>query len=127
VPIQAKLLWIRAAINGTSKFTQADEKAFRNQLPLVDKLLGDFGQICLQKNGDLLKYVGSAAAARDIISISDVLEGPGKLINYYGLRYVVSSMSQSIPNGCDTFSYGTIIGSYLVNSRLCYLSLSTII
>ncbi len=49
-------------------------------------------------NGDHLRFVGTAAVVRDIVGMADLFDGPGALINYLG------------------FDYGTVIGSYLVNS-----------
>ena len=34
------------------------------------------------------KYVGTAAAVRDMVSLSDTIAGSGKLINYWGVRCV---------------------------------------
>lgn len=46
-----------------------------------------------------------AAAVRDMVAIADYLDGPDKPINYWG------------------FSYGTIIGSYFINSAFLFLFL----
>lgn len=43
--------------------TDPDAQAFWAQEPEVDKLLGDLGQLCLQRVGDALQYVGTAAVS----------------------------------------------------------------
>lgn len=48
----------------------------------------DSGRICNERNGDLGKYVGSAAAARDMVALNDAVEGAGQRINYWGISYV---------------------------------------
>lgn len=99
------MLSLSSGIEAKGNFTNADEtdpdvQAFWAQEPELDRLLYAVGQQCLQRNVDLLSYVGTAAVVRDIVAMSDAIEGPGKDINYIG------------------FSYGTTIASYLVNSTL---------
>ncbi|EKM57161.1 uncharacterized protein PHACADRAFT_254740 [Phanerochaete carnosa HHB-10118-sp] len=53
--------------------------------------------ICGKTMGDQLRYMGTSTVVRDIDFITTALEGPDALINFYG------------------FSYGTILGQYLVN------------
>ena len=60
------------------------------------------GQKCLKKYGQTLKYIGTAAAARDIISMADAIDGPNAPVNYLGI------------------SYGTLIGAWLVNSEFLH-------
>ena len=74
-------------------------KALLNKAPETQTLYEDLGKKCLEHDeGRLLKYVGSTATARDIISMADALEGPDKPVNYVGI------------------SYGTLIGSLFINS-----------
>ena len=54
---------------------------------------------CLARNGELLRYVGTASSARDVASIFDAIDGPGSKINFIGA------------------SYGSLMGIWLVNSR----------
>ncbi|GJE93494.1 alpha/beta hydrolase [Phanerochaete sordida] len=54
-------------------------------------------EVCARTMGDKLKYMGTSSVVRDIDFITKALEGPNSLINFYG------------------FSYGTILGQYLVN------------
>ncbi|KAG8687539.1 hypothetical protein FRC11_007063 [Ceratobasidium sp. 423] len=55
------------------------------------------GRRCVAYNPDTFKYIGTAAAVRDMIAIHAVLEGPEKPIDYWGV------------------SCGTAIGSYFIN------------
>ena len=58
------------------------------------------GQKCLNSsNGQYLKYLGTAAAVRDMVSIANAIDGPDAVINYLGI------------------SYGTLIGAWFVNSE----------
>lgn len=69
-----------------AKLTEQDVQAMWKQEPLVDKLLGEVGQLCLQVNGDVLQYVGTVAVVRDLVGMANILEGSDTPINYYGLR-----------------------------------------
>ncbi|KAI1791668.1 TAP-like protein-domain-containing protein [Ganoderma leucocontextum] len=52
---------------------------------------------CKEVQGDSLRYMGTTSVVRDIDFIATALEGNGSLINFYG------------------WSYGTVMGQYLVN------------
>ncbi|KAG8793836.1 hypothetical protein FRC12_001466 [Ceratobasidium sp. 428] len=80
--------------------TPEDLDAFYAQVAPVDELLGKLGDRCLEKSGEMLKYMGTAATVRDLVSLHDYLVGGDKDINFWG------------------FSYGTAIGIYLVNSAV---------
>ena len=56
--------------------------------PQTDKMLYEAGQKCWEKNGDHLFYVGTAAVVRDVIGMTELLDGPGSPVNYWGFRYV---------------------------------------
>ncbi|KIJ31436.1 hypothetical protein M422DRAFT_36207 [Sphaerobolus stellatus SS14] len=73
-----------------------DLESFFSTLTQTDAILERFGQKCAEGN-PFLKYLGTTAVARDIVSMSDCLDGPDKPVNYYGI------------------SYGSVIGTYLVN------------
>ena len=60
----------------------------------------ELGARCQQhSSGKYLKYMGTGATVRDLLAMVDALDGPGAPVNYLGL------------------SYGTVIGSWLVNSE----------
>ncbi|RPD70247.1 alpha/beta-hydrolase [Lentinus tigrinus ALCF2SS1-7] len=86
-------------IEETGNFTDpADIDALLAQAPIMQKKYEEVGQKCLNSpNGKFLKYVGTAAAVRDMVSIANVLDGPSAAINFVGI------------------SYGTLIGSWFVN------------
>ncbi|RPD63505.1 alpha/beta-hydrolase [Lentinus tigrinus ALCF2SS1-6] len=86
-------------IEETGNFTNpADIKALLVQAPTMQKKYEQLGQKCLQSpSGKFLKYIGTAAVVRDMVSIANALDGPGTPINYIGT------------------SYGTLIGSWFVN------------
>ncbi|KIJ35405.1 hypothetical protein M422DRAFT_34658 [Sphaerobolus stellatus SS14] len=69
----------------------------KNDLESLFSTLERFGQKCAEGN-PFLKYLGTTAVTRDIVSMKDCLDGPDKPVNYYGI------------------SYGSVIGAYLVNS-----------
>ncbi|CAE6440885.1 unnamed protein product [Rhizoctonia solani] len=88
----------RAGLEARGNFTdQVDIDAFYEQVDEVDVLLEELGKRCVAYSPDTFQYIGSAAAVRDMIAMHDILEGPNKPIDYWGL------------------SYGTIIGIYFVN------------
>ncbi|RDX55206.1 alpha/beta-hydrolase [Lentinus brumalis] len=86
-------------IEETGNFTDpADVNALLAQAPIMQKKYEELGQKCLSSpSGKYLKYIGTAATVRDIVSMANAIDGPDAPINYYGI------------------SGGTIIGSYFVN------------
>ncbi|KIJ35882.1 hypothetical protein M422DRAFT_261837 [Sphaerobolus stellatus SS14] len=89
---------INDGIEAHGNFTdESDLHRFFSTLNQTDSILRRFGQKCIEDNGSFLKYLGTTAVVRDIVSMADCLEGPDNPINYYGI------------------SYGTVIGTYLVN------------
>ncbi|KAI0758742.1 TAP-like protein-domain-containing protein [Fomes fomentarius] len=89
----------RSGIEELGHFTdKADIQGLLAQASTMQQKYEDLGKRCLQHpNGKYLQYVGTAATVRDIAALADALDGPGSAINYIGL------------------SYGTVIGSWLVN------------
>ena len=82
-------------------------QALLDQAPTMQSKYEELGQRCLDSaNGKYLRYMGTAAAVRDMVSIADALEGPETPINYLGI------------------SYGTFIGSWFINSQSYHLLVS---
>ncbi|KEP51999.1 putative hydrolase [Rhizoctonia solani 123E] len=87
-----------AGLEARGNFTdQHDIDVFYEQVDEVDVLLKKVGKKCLEYSPDTWQYIGTAAGVRDMIAMHDVLEGPSKPIDYWGI------------------SYGTVIGIYFVN------------
>ncbi|THH10350.1 hypothetical protein EW145_g1383 [Phellinidium pouzarii] len=74
-----------------------DRAAFASGLRLADARNAVYARLCHEQSGEVLKHVGTATVVRDLERLYAELEGEGSLINFWG------------------FSYGTIVGSYLVN------------
>ena len=75
-------------------------QALLDQAPTMQSKYEELGQMCLDSaSGKYLRYMGTAAAVRDMVSIADAVEGPETPINYLGI------------------SYGTFIGSWFINSQ----------
>ncbi|KAG9107874.1 hypothetical protein FRC07_008567 [Ceratobasidium sp. 392] len=88
----------RAGLEARGNFTDPEDLAvFNAQVPQVDVLLQQLGEQCLKFSPNTYEYVGSVAVVRDLLAMNDYLEGPNKTVNFWGL------------------SYGTLLGSYLVN------------
>ncbi|KAI0743118.1 TAP-like protein-domain-containing protein [Daedaleopsis nitida] len=81
--------------------TFTDESDLRDlyaQADTMEQKYTEVGKMCAEHaEGKHLRYVGTAATARDMVALADALEGPGKPINYYGI------------------SYGTFLGAWFVN------------
>ena len=86
-------------IEMTGNFTDEQDLAtLRAQAPIMQDKYTELGTRCASRpNGNFLQYVGTAATVRDIVGLADALDGPSSPVNYIGL------------------SYGTIIGSWLIN------------
>ncbi|QRV92091.1 alpha/beta hydrolase family protein [Ceratobasidium sp. AG-Ba] len=91
---------LHPGLEAPGKFeSQADIEEFLRLAQPADQTLSQLGEMCKQRVDTTLPYVGTAATVRDMIAIHNALGGSdstGK-INYWG------------------FSYGTLIGLYLVN------------
>ena len=88
-------------IEETGNFSDpADVQALLSQASLMQKKYEQVGKKCLKApNGKFLRYIGTAAAVRDMVSIANIIDGPDVPINYIGN------------------SYGTLVGSWFVNSE----------
>ena len=94
-------------IEMSGNFTdQSDIDALLAQADTMQQKYVEVGQRCKEhSDGKYLKYIGTAATARDLVALADALDGPEAPINYFG------------------YSYGTILGSWFVNSTCSLLSL----
>ena len=52
-------------------------------------------------NATMLRYMGTAAATRDLVAMADVFDGLGSLVNFWGMEY------------------GSLLGTYLLKSKSC--------
>lgn len=66
------------------------------QLEETQALTDAMAAKCIERTGDALRYMGTDFVVRDIDRLSQIIEGKHKRINYMG------------------FSYGTIVGQYLI-------------
>lgn len=90
----------QAGISMHGDFTdEADIARLLDQANGMQEKYEEMAKRCLtHSDGRYLKYVGSAATARDVVALADALDGPGAPVNYFG------------------FSYGTRMGTWLINS-----------
>ena len=90
-----------AGIDYTGAFTDPRDIArLRALAPSTQETYEALARKCLDgPSGKYLKYVGTAATARDIVSMADAIDGEGAPVNYIGT------------------SYGTYLGARLVNSE----------
>ncbi|RPD70243.1 hypothetical protein L226DRAFT_514780 [Lentinus tigrinus ALCF2SS1-7] len=86
-------------IEETGNFTDpVDIVSLLLQAPIMQLKYEVVGAKCLlSSNGKYLRYIGTAAAVRDMVSIANIIDGPNAPINYIG------------------GSYGTLLGAWFVN------------
>ncbi|PVF96267.1 hypothetical protein CPB86DRAFT_737163 [Serendipita vermifera] len=60
-----------------------------------DTLYKTFNDLAVARNGDHLKYIGTAANTRDLVALVDAIDGPSAPVNFWG------------------FSYGTLMSAFL--------------
>ncbi|EJF61449.1 hypothetical protein DICSQDRAFT_60485 [Dichomitus squalens LYAD-421 SS1] len=86
-------------IDYTGAFTDPhDIEHLLARAPLMQRKYEEAGRKCLDGPGErYLRYVGTASTVRDLIAMTDVIEGEGALVNYIG------------------GSYGTYLGARFVN------------
>jgi len=87
------LLSLHSGAQAKGNFTNTqhndpDEVAFWKKENETDSFLRAIASDCTHNNGINLTYVGTAATVRDMLSLSNVIDGPGKQVNYWGVRYV---------------------------------------
>ncbi|KAF8319324.1 hypothetical protein DL93DRAFT_2132371, partial [Clavulina sp. PMI_390] len=92
-----------------------DELAALAQEAITDTHLEGVAAACLKMHGNNLSYVGTAAAVRDMIALSDAIEGPGKKVNYWGFRWDYRLWTLYGYMLTSVHSYGTVIGSFFIN------------
>ena len=96
-------------IEMTGNFTDpADLRALFSQADSLQTKYEESVRRCVEKNGDILKYLGTSATVRDIAAMTDAFDGSGAPINFYGI------------------SYGTVLGNVLVNSESAPRATSTV-
>lgn len=96
---------------------QTDLDFFYSQVDPFESQLDGLGKKCMEsETGQFLQYVGTAATVRDLISLSDYLEGPDCGVHYWVILspFVQLDANSGIFQG---FSYGTTIGQWLINSE----------
>ncbi|KAG8934453.1 hypothetical protein FRC02_009921 [Tulasnella sp. 418] len=76
---------------------QADIEQFINSGTHIKASFNSVVETCIKNNGEELKYVGTVATVKDLVSLADAIEGQGKPIHYWG------------------FSYGTVLGATLMD------------
>ncbi|KIJ48997.1 hypothetical protein M422DRAFT_45262 [Sphaerobolus stellatus SS14] len=110
---------INDGIEVRGNFTSKDDlDSFFSTLNQTDTILKRFGQNCAEGNS-FLKYLGTTAVARDIVSMSNCLEGPDSPVNYYGFRSALMTRSKCF-DLIRFSSYGSVLGAYLVNTEIYY-------
>lgn len=66
---------------------QYDLDYFYSQVDPYEQQIKDLGQRCLEsETGQYLPYVGTPAAVRDMLALSDELDGPNTTIHYWVSR-----------------------------------------
>ena len=90
--------YINETISG--KFNQQDLDELYSQVDRTEGKYKDFSdRVAKSPSGPYLKYIGTSSTIRDLVSLGDAIVGPGEPIDFWG------------------FSYGTVIGFYLINSE----------
>lgn len=69
----------------SGNFTEQDEIAWYNLMEPTEKALEDLKAICDNStSAGLFSYVGTAAVARDIVAMTEFLDGEGADVNFWG-------------------------------------------
>ncbi|EIW56311.1 alpha/beta-hydrolase [Trametes versicolor FP-101664 SS1] len=86
-------------IEMTGNFSDPEDvQALLAQAPVMQAKYDELARRCLRHpSGKFLRYVGTAATARDIVALADALDGPGRPVNFVGT------------------SYGSLLGMWLIN------------
>jgi pimeloyl-ACP methyl ester carboxylesterase len=85
------------AIESKNLSNPSEIEILRNQVRKLDAQRQVVGALCQERSGKSLRHVGTATVVRDLELLSRKIEGEETPINFWG------------------FSYGTVVGSYLVN------------
>ncbi|KAG8958278.1 hypothetical protein FRC03_009292, partial [Tulasnella sp. 419] len=99
-PLETRI--ITKTVNGPAR-SELDMELLKDQLKIVDAQSEALGNLCWEvsqeksKDADGFWHVGTATVVRDLEALAREIDGVGEPINFIG------------------YSYGTAIGSYLVN------------
>ena len=64
---------------------KSDIDYLNSQVTPMDEHWNALGEKCANgESGQFMPYVGTAAAARDMVALADYLEGNGTMVNYWG-------------------------------------------
>ncbi|GJJ10350.1 hypothetical protein Clacol_004576 [Clathrus columnatus] len=102
---------------------EGDLDSFFSKVNKTDSLIVKMGQKCTKANGDFLPYMGTAATVRDMVSIWDCLEHSAVDQQFENILIINSDSDDDSCSFSESsskinylgFSYGTVIGEYLVN------------
>ena len=73
-----------------SRRNDPDVVELLSQVPTIDVQLERLGKLCAQRNPNVGQYVGTAAAARDMLALTESVDGAGSKVNYWGISYVLA-------------------------------------
>ncbi|KAG8829718.1 hypothetical protein FRC20_008600, partial [Serendipita sp. 405] len=65
----------------------SDVDFIMTQVSTFDSAAQSLNQRMIERNGDLLKYVGTCAVVRDLVYLVDSVYGQGTDVNFWGLSY----------------------------------------
>ncbi|KAG8819543.1 hypothetical protein FRC17_010411, partial [Serendipita sp. 399] len=79
----------------------SDVDSFMSHVSTFDSTAQDLNRRMIETNGEALKYVGTCAAVRDLVYLTDSLYGEGTDINFWGLSYgsvIAAYLTQMFPD-----------------------------
>lgn len=87
-------------VSVASKFSDKELEDFYDTLDYTEKKVSTYSKRCgWGPSGRYLQYIGTSSTVRDLVTLGDIIVGPGEPINYWG------------------FSYGTFLGFHFINSE----------
>ncbi|KAG8707413.1 hypothetical protein FRC09_001837 [Ceratobasidium sp. 395] len=67
-----------------------DRAVYAQQVRKADAENAVIVELCLNRSGEALRYVGTDSVVRDLELLSRVIEGPEKPVNFWGFRYFIN-------------------------------------
>ncbi|KAG8750525.1 hypothetical protein FRC12_012841 [Ceratobasidium sp. 428] len=73
-----------------------DRAVYAQQVRKTDAENAVTAELCLNRSGEALRYVGTDSVVRDLELLSRVIEGPEKPVNFWGFRYFVNMFPRRV-------------------------------
>lgn len=99
-----------------TQFSDTVEQDVLRQVAWFNASIKSLATKCGERTGDALAFLGTEFVARDLETMTTVIEGPHASINCMYYKFIIGLGNLHVSLAVWGFSYGTVIGQYLVKT-----------